>query len=332
MSVTPTPLRLDTAVCDRCGRCVPPCEAGALRIGPGYIYVDWDKCTACGRCADACETGAICLRRGTAPVPASPVPATPEREGRAGARGGATPKRPVRVAAAVPPSGVIEWALSEGALVLIVAFALLVGAQALLAAIAGSTAWAGAGTFAYDAVLAGLLWYLARRRATPLPAAFRLDVPPEWTSVLLSVGVAAACWLFSVTYRASVLALGLRPPAEGADLTGLFGAGLLGMVLTVGLVTVIGPVLEEALLRGVVLGSLRARLGVWPAIVASSLAFALLHASLWSLLPLTVLGIGLGWLAVRSRSLWPAILAHVLYNGVLVAAALYMAAQAATPS
>jgi membrane protease YdiL (CAAX protease family) len=65
---------------------------------------------------------------------------------------------------------------------------------------------------------------------------------------------------------------------------------------------------------------------MWPAIGVSAVVFALLHASVWSLLPLTVLGVGLGWLAARSRSLWPAIAAHVLYNGVLVAAALYAAA------
>jgi membrane protease YdiL (CAAX protease family) len=38
-----------------------------------------------------------------------------------------------------------------------------------------------------------------------------------------------------------------------------------------------------------------------------------------------VLGVALGWLAVRSRSLWPAVAAHVLYNAVFVGAALYKA-------
>ena len=89
--------------------------------------------------------------------------------------------------------------------------------------------------------------------------------------------------------------------------------------------SLLGPLLEEVLLRGVVLGSIARLTGAWPAIIICAAAFAALHASLWSMIPLTMLGVGLGWLAVRSRSLWPAIAAHVLYNLVFVAAAFYAA-------
>jgi membrane protease YdiL (CAAX protease family) len=212
----------------------------------------------------------------------------------------------------------------EALLVIVVAFALLIGAQALPGGFAGAPVWAGVTLLVYDVALAGLLYFLARRRGAALLAAFWLDAMPEWHSALLAVGVAVGCWLFSVAYRAVVLGLGAVPPVtDGVDLTMLFGPGVLGMVMTVAVVAVAGPLLEEVLLRGVVLGAVARRVGAWPAIVGCALAFALLHASLWSLLPLTVLGVGLGWLAVRSRSLWPAIAAHVLYNAVLVAAAFY---------
>jgi membrane protease YdiL (CAAX protease family) len=36
-----------------------------------------------------------------------------------------------------------------------------------------------------------------------------------------------------------------------------------------------------------------------------------------------VLGVALGWLAWRQRSVWPAIALHSLYNAVAVAAAFY---------
>ena len=59
--------------------------------------------------------------------------------------------------------------------------------------------------------------------------------------------------------------------------------------------------------------------------IVSAFAFSLLHASAWSFLPLTVLGLSLGWLAQRGRSLLPAVLLHMAYNAVFVASALYVA-------
>ena len=88
----------------------------------------------------------------------------------------------------------------------------------------------------------------------------------------------------------------------------------------------IGPIVEEAALaRRRARRAERHRFGAWPAIVVSALAFSLLHATAWSFLPLTVLGLSLGWLAQRSRSLLPAIAVHVAYNALFVASALYTA-------
>lgn len=323
-----TPLRLDTVACDRCGRCASVCKPKALRIGPGYIYVDWDRCDACGKCADVCDRGAIALR-GPAATAAPVSLATAQGAPKAVAK----PKKSVASTSAAaqganPAGGSgAMWTLPEAAVVLAVAFALLVGAQALPAGVMSAPAGGGLALLAYDALLAALLAYLARRHGAGVLTALRLDVVPDWRSAALALPVAVGCWLFSVTYRAIALALGLTPPvSERTDLATLFGPGAAGIVLTVAVVAVLGPLLEEALVRGVVLTALRRRLGDWPAVLGGALAFAFLHASVWSLLPLTVLGAGLGWLAIRSRSLWPAVAAHVLYNGVFVGAAFYAAA------
>jgi membrane protease YdiL (CAAX protease family) len=238
-----------------------------------------------------------------------------------------------KVAAPVPKQvatsatvGPVAWTLPEAGLALVVAFALLLGVQAVPGGFASAPVWAGITLLVYDVLLGCLLWFLARRRGSTIGAAYRLDVAPGLRAGLSTVGVAVGCWLFSVGYRAVAIGLGATPPiSAGVDLTRMFGSGVFGAVMTIALVAVVGPLLEELLLRGVVVGAVARRFGVWPAILACSLAFALLHASLWSLLPLTVLGVGLGWLAARSRSLWPAVVAHILYNAVLVAAALYAA-------
>lgn len=327
MSRTATPLRLDSSSCDGCLRCVDRCGSRALKVGPGYILVDWATCDACGACAEACDRGGIVLKSTVAaaatPVAIAAKGGTPVGKPAKAAKPAATPKP---AGSPVVDAGAPAWSLPEAALVLLVAFALYIGVQALPGGFSHAPVWSGVVLLAYNAALAALLWFLARRRSVRVLSALRLDVVPEWSSMGLAALLALGCWIVSVAYRAAAPLAGLRPPsADGADLVTLFGPGAAGATLTVLVVAVLGPVLEEALLRGVVLGALRERFGMWPAIIASALAFSLLHASAWSLLPLTVLGIALGWLAVRSRSLWPAIGAHVIYNAVFVGAALYKA-------
>jgi len=303
------------------------CKARALKVGPGYILVDWSSCDGCGKCVEACDRGAIALKSavvkpialGPATTPAAAKAPQPAKTTGPAAKG-ASP-------AGSPPRNVApEWSIPEAFLALVCALALYIGAQAIPGAIAHAPVVSGATLIVYNAAIAALLYFLARRRDAGVLVAFRLDVAPDWASTGLAVALAVGCWLVSVGYRAGAPLVGLQPPVvEGPQLATLFGSGMFGAGLTMLVVAVIGPMLEEALLRGVMLGALRRRFGVWPAIAVSAVAFSLLHASPWSFLPLTVLGAALGWLAARTRSLWPAIVAHVLYNVLFVGAALYKA-------
>ncbi|MBW4643559.1 MAG: CPBP family intramembrane metalloprotease [Goleter apudmare HA4340-LM2] len=74
------------------------------------------------------------------------------------------------------------------------------------------------------------------------------------------------------------------------------------------------PLFEEVLFRGFLLPSLTRYLSVWGAILVSSLLFALAHLSLSEILPLTALGIVLGVVYTRSRSLLAPMLLHSLWN------------------
>ena len=325
-----TPLRLDTAACDRCGACVPKCTAKALRVGPGYILVDWEKCTGCGKCAEACETGAIVLRGavgnggGSRRPDTNVVPiASARKKDSAKPSSRASDAEPAPVKPGAPGRTDVAWTLPEALLVAVVAFALLFGASALTGAFTDDALRVSVTHVANSVALAALAWYLAHRHGAGLLRAFRLDTPPEARNVLLAVAVAIGCRLFSMTYAAMVP----PPGAQGPDLlTQMFGGGVLGMALTFAFVAAAAPVLEELLLRGVVLGALVRGIGTWGAIVASAVVFSLLHVDIWSLLPFTVLGIGLGWLATRGRSLWPAVIAHILYNATILAATFFYAA------
>jgi membrane protease YdiL (CAAX protease family) len=86
---------------------------------------------------------------------------------------------------------------------------------------------------------------------------------------------------------------------------------LLGFAFTA---MVLAPLFEETLFRGVLLPVLAQRWGSLPALLASAAAFALAHLSLGELVPLAVLGLGLGWLRLRSAGLAPCVLMHALWN------------------
>ncbi|WP_017304316.1 CPBP family intramembrane glutamic endopeptidase [Spirulina subsalsa] len=74
------------------------------------------------------------------------------------------------------------------------------------------------------------------------------------------------------------------------------------------------PLFEEIIFRGFFLPSLTRYIPVWGAITLSSLVFAIAHLNISEVLPLTVLGMVLGFVYVRSRNLLASICLHSLWN------------------
>jgi membrane protease YdiL (CAAX protease family) len=100
-------------------------------------------------------------------------------------------------------------------------------------------------------------------------------------------------------------ALGLRatpPPAPPEHL--LLVVSVLGLA----------PVFEELLYRERLLPALRARLGAVPALLLSSLLFALPHLEPWAMLATGLVGLGLGGLLLATGSVAPCIGLHAGLN------------------
>jgi membrane protease YdiL (CAAX protease family) len=89
--------------------------------------------------------------------------------------------------------------------------------------------------------------------------------------------------------------------------------------------TVLAPLFEETLFRGVLLPVLAVRLGGVAATLISAAVFAIAHLSLGELVPLFLLGIGLGWLRWRGGRLGAAALMHALWNALTFANLLVLA-------
>lgn len=91
--------------------------------------------------------------------------------------------------------------------------------------------------------------------------------------------------------------------------------GLLGVTLTILSTAVIPPLVEEFACRGVILGSLR-KFGDGFAIITSAIVFGLIHGNFQQMPFAFLIGLILGFVTVKSESVWPAIIIHA-YNNLL---------------
>ena len=89
------------------------------------------------------------------------------------------------------------------------------------------------------------------------------------------------------------------------------GIELLGSAL-------VTPLLEELLHRGVVYGRLRRRMNMWSAVVLSALIFAALHFNIVQFIYAFLLGIVFALFVEKTGKLYPAIIAHIVANGIAV--------------
>jgi membrane protease YdiL (CAAX protease family) len=162
------------------------------------------------------------------------------------------------------------------------------------------------------AVLVGITFWIARRyasatRALGLRGGFR------WRWVWIACG-------FIVV--AVIIAAALEPFLHGGREQGLspdrwepdraVPFALNGLVAA----TVV-PFTEELFYRGLGVRAFRFLGGVW-AIALTAVAFAFGHAVLAALPPLLFFGLALGWVRLRSDSVWPGIAAHAFYNALAV--------------
>ncbi len=94
------------------------------------------------------------------------------------------------------------------------------------------------------------------------------------------------------------------------ELGRLMAADWFGPILAI----VVAPLTEEVLFRGVILRGLLSRWKPWAAITLSAVLFALMHVNPAQTPVALVLGLILGWVYVRTRSLGLCMLGHALNN------------------
>jgi membrane protease YdiL (CAAX protease family) len=184
------------------------------------------------------------------------------------------------------------------------------------------------GALANAGVLAAVALVTARLWGKPIAA--RLRVGPTRATRLGTASVVAGMVGLSVACGAASELAGVRGgsvmDAMAQALQGPSAVRYVGALAAIGLAPGFA---EEIFFRGLLQTRLVATWGRWPAIVASSIAFGLIHLDPVQGSLAIVAGLFLGWSVERFGGVRPSILAHVANNATFVTFASFGSAEQA---
>ncbi|MCK4342888.1 MAG: CPBP family intramembrane metalloprotease [Phycisphaerae bacterium] len=184
----------------------------------------------------------------------------------------------------------------------------------------------GVGTIWFWLGLAGIMMVLfvllpfgaAAYLRVRIPSAFSLSPPPLRALIAavcfgLSTWILASAWF---AFQSTWLPLPAEMAAEFEKIDAVLGEMNLFSVIV--FLALVPAVCEELFFRGYALSGLRGGLGKAAAVLVVALAFGIHHHSIFRLIITAGLGVLFGLLVIQYRSIWPAILAHLMHNGIAV--------------
>ncbi|GAA4174839.1 CPBP family intramembrane glutamic endopeptidase [Gryllotalpicola koreensis] len=158
-----------------------------------------------------------------------------------------------------------------------------------------------------------------------------------WGPLVVALAFTAAFWRRFLAFRPTDIYLGImvgvvaravgiivqylisgRMPGGNLILGGVSGIYIFTAVIAP---VVLAPLIEEPFFRGLLQGSLDRVIGPWPALIATSVVFTLVHtiAEGWSvtlIVTLLVYALLAGYVTQQTKRLAPAIIGHAAFNGL----------------
>jgi uncharacterized protein len=154
-------------------------------------------------------------------------------------------------------------------------------------------------------------------------------VAPLGRAAIPALGLRPANWKYVVFGALATMALsvavsqvGLQP--EGMKQVFEIVRDLNQLTLSLLLLAVLAPLVEELVFRGLLYGWLAGRWGKNVGWIVSSIAFAAAHAEPAHIVLVFPLGLLFGWLRQRTDSLLPSLVAHIANNSLALVAAAYL--------
>jgi CAAX protease family protein len=214
-----------------------------------------------------------------------------------------------------------------------VTFVALVGSRLVLGAL-GDLEWpiiayvALSVLLAYGPMVAFCVWASRRWGTGSLAADAGLTV--KWIDLAWGpvVWLAALAGEISVAIVVLATRIPIKSNTEGIDdLSGQRGVIVALLISAV----IAAPFVEELVFRGILLRSLASRIPIWWAVVLQGVIFGAAHAdpsrgmgNIGLVLILSAVGIVLGGAAYLLRRIGPTIIAHMIFNGVVLLIVLFV--------
>ena len=154
-----------------------------------------------------------------------------------------------------------------------------------------------------------VLWWGFRKTHRSLREVFPLTSFPIVVLLPLSMAVIGANILLSDVDNLTRWVLPMPTFVEQA-FSDLSKGGLSWLIALV----IVAPLTEEFLCRGLILSGFLRRYSARKAVLASALLFAAVHLNPYQFFTAFALGVLIGWVFLKTRSLWPCIYAHALNN------------------
>lgn len=143
----------------------------------------------------------------------------------------------------------------------------------------------------------------------------------NFTGIILAIGCSALFFLLLDKCLDPIFE-GIFPQSD-QDYQEMIQGLIISPVTSLIQVCVLAPIIEEILMRGVVLGGLKNTYGRIAALLISATLFAFLHFNMVQTLSAFVCGIVLGLLYIKTSSIFCCMIAHCGYNLISYIATIY---------
>jgi uncharacterized protein len=154
-------------------------------------------------------------------------------------------------------------------------------------------------------------------------------VAPLGRAAIPALGLRGAHWKYVVFGALGTMALSVAVSQVGLQPEGMkqvldIVRDIHQLALSLLLLAVLAPLVEELVFRGLLYGWLAGRWGKNVGWIVSSLAFAAAHTEPAHIILVFPLGLLFGWLRQRTDSLLPSLVAHIANNSLALVAAAYL--------
>lgn len=135
-------------------------------------------------------------------------------------------------------------------------------------------------------------------------------------NIYFAIIIGIACWLFNTGVLSLIDEAGLfssRFQHMSEILAPLDKGNIIIAIITVGIAA---PLAEEFLFRGVIYNTLSKKISIKWTIIIQAILFGVFHGNLVQGTYATLLGLVFGYVTYKTKSLWPAIIMHMVNNSI----------------